>query len=473
MTETEQKTVLETPVKNRNRRSKLEIRIADILILALIIVVCCIHAVFQLTNSVGATVMLCSVSSENGRNPDGTPFSIMELFESEVLDRASEKLNGQLSAQELRNHLAVSDTMSGTSYSQLHQSVLDGAYENTYFPTGYLVTYSTVSEQIRNEGFLAQYESIQNSFSLPSKTEILNAVLESYQEYYAEKHLNYDSLFQIDWSAADAMDYYNRAEFMNNTVLRILRFLQYKDSNHMNQAEVYDNAEYLDLIVEITQGPYQNIATYRAYVIQNGVTNNKDALMRQFSYMQNLYEEENSRKMHEYTVLREAIEMYDASTTKVVFIPALDDENAFYMNRTKVGVDYLTEQADRAKVQAETAEYAAEHYSYLRDCFGQENMSNESGERKNTSVQRTHADELYASIKGEIQRLTAETAMLAEEGNQLNLEELRIGEPTRNVSMLGVAMSSAKRFALLLMSAYVIVYVARTIAAKKRKGYRE
>ena len=62
-----------------------------------------------------------------------------------------------------------------------------------------------------------------------------------------------------------------------------------------------------------------------------------------------LCEEENIRKTEEYNVLKEAIEMYDSTTTKVVFIPALDDSKEFYMNRTNIGLDYLSEKADAAK----------------------------------------------------------------------------------------------------------------------------
>lgn len=476
MTEAEQKTAQETPAVCKKRHNRFGIRTADLIIVILIMAICGLQAVQQLTNSVGATIMLRSAFSDNGRNPDGTPFSIMELFNDEILNNAVSKLDGELTTQELRSHLSVSDTMSSSSYARLEQSIRNGENENTYFPTGYLVTYSTITEQIRNEGVAAQWESLWKSFFLPDKAEILSAVLKSYQEYYADNYLNYDALFDIDWIAADEMDYYHRAEFMSDATVRLLRFLQTKNTNQMLHAEATGSAAYRDVIAEITQGPYQDIDAYKAYVTQNGVTNNKAALLRQFAYMQSLYEEENARKMQEHTVLREAIEMYDATTTKVVFIPALDDENVFYMNRTKVGVDYLTGQADVAKVQAETAAYTAKHYAYLQDCFSGEYTAEEGellSRSINTAAQRDHADELYESIKEEIQRLVVETAKLAEEGKQLNQEELRISEPSNRASLVSVAMSSAKRFAFLFMAAYVVIYITRVVTEKKHKESRE
>ena len=475
MVETENKTIQETPVKGQKQRMKMGVRKAHIIILSVIVIVCCIHAVYQLTNSVSATVTINSMFSADGQNPDGTPFSIMELFNDDIINTAVEKLNGEMSAQELRNHLTVSDTMTSYSFAKLEQSIFNGENENTYFPTEYLLTYSTISEQIQNEGFFAQCKSLWRSFSLPSKTEILNAVLQSYQEYYSELYLSYGSLFEIDWSVADSMDYYNRFEFMDDTLQRLMRFLQYKNSRSMAQNGTYTNSGYYDLIIELSKGPAQGINDYQAYVTQNGVTNNKEDLLRQFVYMQKLSEEENARKMQEYNVLKEAIEMYDSTTTKVVFIPALDDNKEFYMNRTNIGLDYLSEKADASKLQADSAKYSAKQYSYLQTCFGEEYIIDENGNQiqiKNTSAQREHADELYENLKKEIQQLTMEADLLTSNGKQTDPEELKISAPFCNVSIVSVGMSLAKRFVLLTMSAYVLVYVTMAISKKKQKGSR-
>ena len=473
MVETQNKTAPETPVMKTKRHVKKRVQKVFCILLAVIVVICGMHAVYQLTNSVSATVMIHSVFSADGQNPDGTPFSIMEVFHDDIMNAAVEKLNVKMSAAELRNHLTVSDTMNGTSFVKLEQSIFNGENENTYFPTEYLLTYSTVSEQIQSEGFWAQCKSIWRSFFLPSKSEMLEAVLQSYREYYAEMYLNYDALFEIDWSLVDAMDYYNRYAFMDDTVQRLMRFLQYKNTRNIAQNGTHANSDYSDLMVELSKGPAHGINDYQAYVTQNGVTNNKTDLLRQFVYMQALCEEENTRKLQEYTVLREAIEMYDSTTTKVVFIPALDDSKEFYMNRTNVGLDYLTEKADAAKLQADSAAYSAKHYLYLQTCFGEEFITYENGDRvriKNTEEQRNHADQLYENLKKEIQQLTVEAGLLTNNGEPADLEELKISAPFCNVSIIGIGMSFAKRFVLLIMVAYVLAFVVAAMPKRKNRG---
>lgn len=468
MTETEHN----TPQKTTKGRVKIHVRVTYIIVLAVILVICSFHAFKQLTNSVSATIRINTVSSADGKNPDGSPFTIMDLFQDDIMNRAAQKLDGKLTAEELRSHLSISDTMSGNSYTKLEQSIYNNQYEDTYFPTEYRITYSTITQEIENEGFIAQCECIWKSFSLPSKTEILHAVLESYQEYYAETYLDYEPLFDIDWTTVDSMDYYNRFEFMNDTLQRLNRFLEYKNNRSLSQHENH----YDDLLVELSQGPAQNIKTYQAYITQNGVTSDRDELIRQFVYMQNLSEEENARKMQEYQVLREAVEMYDSTTTKVVFIPALDEEKAFYMNRTKVGLDYLSEKADAAKLDADSAAYSAQHYSYLQTCFADTYIVDENGNQtqtKNTPAQRTHADELYQRLKEEIQHLTKQTQLLTSDGNKTTQQDLVVSGPFRNVGIISVAMSSAKQFMLLLMAAYVVGYSVNAMFWKKSEGKME
>ena len=79
----------------------------------------------------------------------------------------------------------------------------------------------------------------------------------------------------------------------------------------------------------------------------------------------------------EYNILKEAIEMYDSTTTKVVFIPSLDENKEFYMSRTNIGLDYLSEKADNAKLQADSAIHSAKQYSYLQTCFDAEYIIDE------------------------------------------------------------------------------------------------
>ena len=87
--------------------------------LAVVFAVCCLYAVNQMTNSASVTITLNSASVAKGQNPDGTAFDIYQILSDEVLEVASLKLKGKISAAELKRHLSVADALSAQTNQQL------------------------------------------------------------------------------------------------------------------------------------------------------------------------------------------------------------------------------------------------------------------------------------------------------------------------------------------------------------------
>ena len=429
-----------------------------------VFVICCLCAVFQMTNSSFVTITINSGSVSKGQNPDGSAFDIYEIFSDEVLESASEKLGGKISAAELKRHLSVSDALSVKTNQQLKQSILDGEHENTYFPTVYRLTYATVSDKISREGIGQQLLAFGRGITSPRKEQILAAVTESYQEFYETAYLDYDALFVIDWESIDAMDYYNRSEALRTEAMRILRFLQDKANEAVTESS-FGKLTYGDMNNDLWQLIDVDIENHQAYIIQNNITSSRKTLLRQFRYMEEIHKEEKERRTEEYLILDEAVDMYDSTTTKVVFIPALDQDNSFYMNRTKVGLDYLVERADAARLAADEAEHNAQYYRYLQTCFS------DGGNPKQSQVD--HADTVYLNIKDQIEKLNEAVKLLLEESNQTENEGIKVSDAAMTVGIVGVGMSFAKRFVILAMAAYVLICIPAMFPKKKMEESQE
>lgn len=448
--------------KNLKSLKKFQLHI---LVFALVFVVCCLYAVFQMTNSRYITITINSEAVSKGQNPDGTAFDIYQILSDEVLAAASEKLGGKISVAELKSHLSVSDGLTDKINQQLKQSILDGEYENVYFPAVYRITYSTVSDKTDSEGLGSQIRAFFRG-SARSVDRILEAVTESYQEIYETSYLTYDSMFEINWDSIDTEDYYNRAEALRTEAMRILRFLQDKADERTASGSSDVNLTYGDLGNDLWQLIKVDIENYQAYIIQNSITTSRKELLRQFRYMEELYKEEKERKTEEYLILDEAVDLYDSTTTKVVFIPALDQNDSFYMNRTKVGLDYLVESADAARLAADEAEHNAKYYQYLQTCFA------ETAAPKQSQIE--HSNTIYLNIKGQIEELMESVKALLAESNQMENKGIKIGETNMSVGIVGVGMSFAKRFVILSMAAYVLLCIPSVLFKnKKRKNSQE
>ena len=432
--------------------------------LSVVFIICCLSAVFQMTNSRSITITINSASVSKGQNPDGSAFDIYEILSDEVLESASRKLDGKISAAELKHHLSVSDALTAKTNQQLKQSILDGEHQNTYFPTVYRVTYATVPDAIGGDEIWNQIRAIFRS-SARSIDRILDAVAQSYQEVYAASYLTYDSMFVIDWDSIDTLDYYNRAEALRTEAMRILRFLGDKANEVSVDGSTSEKLTYGDLSNDLWQLISVDIDNHQAYIIQNSITKSRKELLRQFRYMEEIHKEEKERQTEAYLILDEAVDMYDSSTTKVVFIPALDQDNYFYMNRTKVGLDYLVESADAARLAADEAEHNAKYYQYLQTCFSETVTPKQS--------QIAHTDAIYLSIKEALEGLMESVKVLLAESNHTENEGIKASDAAMDAGIVGVGMSFAKRFVILSMAAYIIICISSVFFRKKHADNQE
>ncbi len=470
----------ELEMKNENKKStdvekthkkKSAVRGYSI-ILAFVLVFCSICAIYQISNSVSTKITINASLAETGKKPDGTPFNILEIFNDDVMERAVDKLNGKVEVEELRKHLSVTDAMCNESFSKLEESIHNQQYDNTYFPTEYLLTYSTLSEQIRQEGFFAQCKALFGGLFGVSKTKILNAVVESYQECYAEEYLDYEALLNVNWAEVDNMDYYTRLDYMKNTVERLARFLQYKNDQALSNSSTDDEIGYSDLLTELSYDTLQSIENGRAYVIQNGVTKDRTALLRQFKNMQKFYEEENIRYLHTHSVLKKTIDMYDSETTKILFIPSVDGNGEFYMNRTKVGLDYLIEQAEQAKINADESAHTAEYYSYLQESFAERYLIDQNQNQtaaNNTKQQKEYADKAYFTLKAEVSNLIKDLKDLLSRNQEDNSEGILVASACCRATFASVGVSFVKRMVLLFIAVAFVFDVIKFISKKAAK----
>ena len=421
-------------------------------IIAIVLVVFLISSICTLSRSFNSASINISAhfsSVTEGKNPDGSPFDICEVLSDEVLKRASERLDGKVDVKTLRKHLSISDNTSATDLSKLKQKIVDGNTDYSYYPNVYTLTYSIVSDNIKRDGFFSSVGAVFKQIVMPGKKKILNSVAESYGEYYSEKYIAGNVAMQVDWANIDSLDYYNKATETRSLAEKASRFIWSKYNKNPKFVSD-DGIGYGELCTEIDQIISIDVKNYTSLVIQNGLTADKDSLLRQFAFMANLYSETNVRHTAAYEVTKEVIDFYDSNTTRVVFIPSLDAERTFYMNRTKVGIDYLIEKASDEKCSADDAFHNVEKYKYLTSSFS--NTEPASQDTYDT------ADQMYTDIKDKIDAfITKADEIINEETQSGKYEKIDSGKPYGNFGLVGMAFSGGKLFITLLLIAFLLV----------------
>lgn len=315
-------------------------------------------------NRSSITVTMNFPEIANGNNPDSSPFDIYDFVSNDVLELTCEKLDNRIDVDTLWDHLWIDGKTSQQSFNSVYQNILDGAETSSYFPSSYNVTYSVISDNVRDYGPASVISSVFKQLSLPSKSEILTAFGEAYSEHYNDAYVNTGDVLEIDWGNTGELDYYNRIYEINTIINKMSRYL----NERYNEAVTFvssDGISFGDLAAELSRIVSVDVNNYQAFVVQNGITSDKDRLLLQLRNVSFRNSEQYSRSIAEYNVMLEGIELYDPNITKVVFVPALDEENEFYMNRTQIGIDYLTNSAEKAKLSADEAKNTVDQYDSL------------------------------------------------------------------------------------------------------------
>ena len=226
-----------------------------------------------------------------------------------------------------------------------------------------------------------------------------------------------------------------------------------------------DGVSFGDLKDEAAGIMQNDIESYKSFVIQNGITSDRDKLLMQFRYVLNTNNDQAAKSRGEYAIMLDGISIYDPSITEVVFIPALDSENVFYMNRTKIGIDYLTEDANKANLAGDEAENNAHYYEYLISQFG--NVTNSEDWILNAADKR--CEEIISKVNDFCERAVA---VNDEYISSVSYEGVEISSISYGQGLIPSAVAIAK-ITVIWASVLYVLWLACSVLQKKKRAWKE
>ncbi len=430
------------------------------IVMTIIILISLAFAIFADVNGAHASISINFKRISDGKNPDGSPFNIYEIKNDEVLKLACEKLDNKITPQELKKHLSVTSNTSVGDLDAVKQAILDGQTTYGHNSSLYTLSYKIISDEIKAEGIESVIDSVFNAASYPSKTEILNAVAESYSEYYTNAYIVNDDVLNVDLTDIEKSDYYNQSALIKSVLNRMLRYFNARYDSDTKFVSEQSGVGFGDLQKQVANIINLDWENYNSYIIKNGVTKDRDYLLKQLTYLKNDYELDGKRCLSEYEAIMVGIEKYDPDVTKVVFIPALDSADDFYMNRTKVGIDYMIENANALKIDADTYQYNADYCAYLTDMFTQSDAP--------TQQELDKADAMRSDIIKKIQDI-CESALKLNQEYRLNesYSEIKLDKATGFDGIAFFGVNFIKTFINLSMLALFVYFTVGSIKKPK------
>ena len=264
---------------------------------------------------------------------------------------------------------------------------------------------------------------------------VLNVLVDVYRESFTQNYAENDSILDVSFDNLEGMEYLDIKDYLEMQAARIRDYLPGNSNEGSSYREEGSEETFASLYEKIQNYIDVELERYGAFVLEKGLSSNKDTYQSRMQYVNHILETSRKKDMAAHDVRIEAIDSYNAFMTRFVLIPTYDEEQEFYMSRTKVGVDYFADEATEFLESATETVEKMKRNTYASAQIGKNNPSGQNHEQ---------ADQQIESLKTELLNLANQSRELCD----TYIEEKRGGYMQvsfTSPSVEGIAISSLLR----------------------------
>ena len=296
-----------------------------------IVVLMCVFVFISLivtyTGSFNKKSVVLSLNYEEaskGQNPNLTRYNVYELKSDRVMERviSNAGLQDVLTPTELSEHIDIAENSSGKT--------IDPNDSSTY----YISTSYTVSYRMNRE--------IKNI----SVDDMMTLICKSYNDMFHEEYVGTKSVLKYDLGDIEGMEYIEIAKLFTNKSDQMLRYIQQRIEENATYRSDITGQSFQTIKKMIQNVQNYSIKKYSAFVLESGLSRNKDHYIRTLNYKNDMLNINYQKFMIDYNVRKQQVQDYDSAMIGTVMVPSINEKQEYYMSRTNTGTDYLTKEAD-------------------------------------------------------------------------------------------------------------------------------
>lgn len=296
-----------------------------------IVVLMCVFVFISLivtyTGSFNKKSVVLSLNYEEaskGQNPNLTRYNVYELKSDRVMERviSNAGLQDVLTPTELSEHIDIAENSSGKT--------IDPNDSSTY----YISTSYTVSYRMNRE--------IKNI----SVDDMMTLICKSYNDMFHEEYVGTKSVLKYDLGDIEGKEYIEIAKLFTNKSDQMLRYIQQRIEENATYRSDITGQSFQTIKKMIQNVQNYNIKKYSAFVLESGLSRNKDHYIRTLNYKNDMLNINYQKFMIDYNVRKQQVQDYDSAMIGTVMVPSINEKQEYYMSRTNTGTDYLTKEAD-------------------------------------------------------------------------------------------------------------------------------
>ena len=262
--------------------------------------------------------------ASKGQNPNLTRYNVYELKSDRVMERviSNAGLQDVLTPAELSDHIDIAENSSGKT--------IDPNDSSTYYiSTSYTVSYRK-NKQIKNI----------------SIDDMMAIICKSYNDMFHEEYVGTKSVLKYDLGDIEGKEYIEIAKLFTNKSDQMLRYIQQRIEENATYRSDITGQSFQTIKKMIQNVQNYSIKKYSAFVLESGLSRNKDHYIRTLNYKNDMLNIKYQKFMIDYNVRKQQVQDYDSAMIGTVMVPSINEKQEYYMSRTNTGTDYLTKEAD-------------------------------------------------------------------------------------------------------------------------------
>ena len=267
-------------------------------------------------NTAYKTMSLNYEESAKGKTPNGSRFSLSNFLTQDYLNAMIERIGfqGELTAAELTEIVTIKPTSNGRVITD----------ENGY----YINSSYTVTVELP--------WSLRRKISAQDMLDQICGMLE--KKFTEENRVTTKSLC-IDQDYSD-MDYDQISAYFSMMLNRIINYVNVRN-NQVGSFISDDGVTYSAVKKACKNLQNYTLSELNSYIWENGIAKDTQRRIRDLRELNRELSWDYSSSSQKSTILMQILEMYNNKMVSSVLIPTYDSKGAFYMSRTKIGIDDL------------------------------------------------------------------------------------------------------------------------------------
>lgn len=217
--------------------------------------------------------------------------------------------------------------------------------------------------------------------------DIMDVLMNNYKEIFFTEYTENQTALKYDEIDFSEKEYLECSSYFECEAQRIKRYLFGRAEENGTYQSKTTGETFLSLEAEVDDFLNITLEKFSSFVRQNGLSKDKASYIGKLNYDNDLLTNNYNLLMGEHNIHLKAIDLYDAAITAAVLVPTVDEDNNFYMSRTKVGIDYQADLASETSEKANRVKMQIDDNSYVINQVNTAEASEGAGEKANAMLE--------------------------------------------------------------------------------------